>query len=110
MEKSLSDIDDVRKDVNGHTIMEQAIEIKAQGNENTASLLTLNDTNLISQTDKNKNPINLSATDISLSSEENEEIFTMAYTWETIINYLNQLREEYLLTKDNHVFESHFAF
>ena len=71
---SLSDIDDVRKDVNGHTIMEQAIEIKAQGNENTASLLTLNDTNLISQTDKNKNPINLSATDISLSAKMAESL------------------------------------
>ena len=70
----LSDIDDVRKDVNGHTIMEQAIEIKAQGNENTASLLTLNDTNLISQTDKNKNPINLSATDISLSAKMAESL------------------------------------
>ena len=71
---SLSDIDDVRKDVNGHTIMEQAIEIKAQGNEKTASLLTLNDTNLISQTDKNKNPINLSATDISLSAKMAESL------------------------------------
>lgn len=71
---SLSDIDDVRKDVNGHTIMEQAIEIKAQGNENTASLLILNDTNLISQTDKNKNPINLSATDISLSAKMAESL------------------------------------
>ena len=71
---SLSDIDDVRKDVNGHTIMEQAIEIKAQGNENTASLLTLNDTNLISQTDKNKNPLSLSNTDISLSAKMAESL------------------------------------
>ena len=71
---SLSDIDDVRKDINGHTIMEQAIEIKAQGNEKTASLLILNDTNLISQTDKNKNPINLSATDISLSAKMAESL------------------------------------
>lgn len=64
---SLSDIDDVRHEVNGSTIMEQAIEIKAQGNEKTASLLALNDTNLISQTDKYKNHISLSNTDISLS-------------------------------------------
>ena len=71
---SLSDIDDVRKDVNGHTIMEQAIEIKAQGNEKTASILSLNDTDLISQTDKNKNPINLSATDISLSTKMAESL------------------------------------
>lgn len=71
---SLSDIDDVRKDVNGYTIMEQAIEIKAQENENTASILVLNDTNLISQTDKNKNPINLSNTDISLSAKMAESL------------------------------------
>ena len=71
---SLSDIDDVRKDVNGHTIMEQAIEIKAQGNEKTASLLILNDTNLISQTDKNKNPLSLSNTDISLSAKMAESL------------------------------------
>ena len=71
---SLSDIDDVRKDVNGNTIMEQAIEIKAQGNEKTASILSLNDTDLISQTDKNKNPINLSATDISLSAKMAESL------------------------------------
>ena len=71
---SLSDIDDVREEVNGSTIMEQAIEIKAQGNEKTASLLTLNNTNLISQTDKNKNPINLSDTDISLSAKTAESL------------------------------------
>jgi putative ABC transport system permease protein len=71
---SLSDIDDVREKVNGSTIMEQAIEIKGHGNEKTASLLVLNDTNLISQTDKNGNPINLSSTDISLSAKTAESL------------------------------------
>ena len=71
---SLSDIEDVRNEVNGNTIMEQAIEIKAQGNEKTASILSLNDTDLISQTDKNKNPINLSSTDISLSTKMAESL------------------------------------
>ncbi len=71
---SLSDIDDVRKEVNGSTIMEQGIEIKGHGNEKTASLLVLNDTNLISQTDKNGNPINLSSTDISLSAKTAESL------------------------------------
>ena len=66
---SLSDIDSVREEVNGSTIMEQAIEIKVPGNEKVASLLVLNDTNLISQTDRNGNPINLSDTDISLSAK-----------------------------------------
>ena len=71
---SLSDIDDVREKVNGSTIMEQAIEINGHGNEKTASLLVLNDTNLISQTDKNGNPINLSSTDISLSAKTAESL------------------------------------
>ena len=66
---SLSDIGSIREDVNGSTIMEQAIEIKVQGNEKVGSLLVLNDTNLISHTDKNGNPINLSDTDISLSAK-----------------------------------------
>ena len=71
---SLSDIEDVRKEVNGSTIMEQAIEIKGHGNEKTASLLVLNDTTLISQTDKDGNPINLSSTDISLSAKTAESL------------------------------------
>ncbi|WP_407414433.1 ABC transporter permease [Methanobrevibacter sp.] len=66
---SLSDIDSVREEVNGSTIMEQAIEIKVPGNEKVGSLLALNDTNLISHTDRNGNPINLSDTDISLSAK-----------------------------------------
>ena len=71
---SLSDIEDVRKEVNGSTIMEQAIEIKGHGNEKTASLLVLNDTTLIFQTDKDGNPINLSSTDISLSAKTAESL------------------------------------
>ncbi len=66
---SLSDIDSVREEVNGSTIMEQAIEIKVPGNEKVGSLLALNETNLISHTDRNGNPINLSDTDISLSAK-----------------------------------------
>ena len=71
---SLSDIEDVKKEVNGSTIMEQAIEIKGHGNEKTASLLVLNDTTLIFQTDKDGNPINLSSTDISLSAKTAESL------------------------------------
>ncbi len=71
---SLSDIEDVREEVNGSTIMEQAIEIKGHGNEKTASLLVLNDTTLISQTDKDGNSINLSSTDISLSAKTAESL------------------------------------
>ena len=71
---SLSDIEDVKKEVNGSTIMEQAIEIKGHGNEKTASLLVLNDTTLISQTDKDGNSINLSSRDISLSAKTAESL------------------------------------
>lgn len=71
---SQSDIDIVADEVNGSKIMEQAIEIKAQGNEKTAMLLALNDTNLISHTDKNGKAINLSNTDISLSQKMAESL------------------------------------
>ena len=71
---SLSDIDEVCDEVNGSTIMEQAIEIKAHGNEKTAMILSLNDTDLISQTDKYQNPINLSSSDISLSAKIAESL------------------------------------
>jgi putative ABC transport system permease protein len=69
-----SDIDEVSEDVNGSTIMEQAIEIKAQGKEETAMILALNDSDLISQTDSDGNPINLSSTDISLSIKMAERL------------------------------------
>ena len=71
---SQSDIDSVTDEVNGSQIMEQAIEIKAQGNEKTAMLLALNDTDLISHTDKNGKAINLSNTDISLSQKMAESL------------------------------------
>ena len=71
---SASDVDDIVEEVNGTKIMEQAIEIKAQGNEETAMVLVLNETNLISQTDSDGNPINLSSTDISLSAKVAESL------------------------------------
>ena len=71
---SQSDIDSVTDEVNGSQIMEQAIEIKAQGNEKTAMLLVLNDTDLISHADKNGKAINLSNADISLSQKMAESL------------------------------------
>ncbi|SDA37263.1 ABC transporter permease [Methanobrevibacter millerae] len=71
---TFSDIDEVADEVNGSTIMEQAIEIKAHGNEKTAMILSLNETDLISQTDKYQNPINLTSTDISLSAKVAETL------------------------------------
>ena len=71
---SASDVDSIADEVNGSKIMEQAIEIKAQGNEETAMVLVLNETDLISQTDSDGNPINLSSTDISLSAKIAESL------------------------------------
>ena len=68
------DVDSIADEVNGSKIMEQAIEIKAQGNEETAMVLVLNETDLISQTDSDGNPINLSSTDISLSAKVAESL------------------------------------
>lgn len=36
---------------------------------------------------------------------ENIDLFKLTYTWESIINNLNLLREEYLLTKDDNIFQ-----
>ena len=69
-----SDVDDVAEDVNGSTIMEQAIEIKANGKEDTVMLLSLNETDLISQTDGDGNAIKLSPSDISLSKKIAESL------------------------------------
>ena len=52
---------------NGSFIMQQAIELKANGMEDTASLLVSNDTDLISYTDSNKNPIEIDEGDVSIS-------------------------------------------
>lgn len=69
-----SDVDSIADEVNGSKIMEQAIEIKAKGNEETAMVLVLNETDLISQTDSGGNPINLSSTDISISAKVAESL------------------------------------
>ena len=69
-----SDVDSIADEVNGSKIMEQAIEIKAKGNEGTAMVMVLNETDLISQTDSDGNPINLSSTDISISAKVAESL------------------------------------
>ncbi len=70
----LSDIDSVANDVNGTMIMEQPIEVKGNGNERIASLLSLNSTDLLIQTDNNRNPIDLSPSDISISKKLAESL------------------------------------
>ena len=49
----------ILNDTNGSFIMQQSIEIKANDLEDTVLLLVSNNTDLISYTDSNKNPIEL---------------------------------------------------
>ena len=52
---------------NGSFIMQQSIEIKANDKEDTVVLLVSNDTDLISYTDSNRNPLDIREGDISIS-------------------------------------------
>ena len=54
---------------NGSFIMQQSIEIKANDMEDTVLLLVSNNTDLISYTDSNKNPIEIAEGDVSLSTK-----------------------------------------
>ena len=51
----------------GSFIMQQAIELKANGMEDRASLLATNNTDLISYTDSERNPIEINEGDVSIS-------------------------------------------
>ena len=54
---------------NGSFIMQMPIEIKANGGENTVSILVSNNTDLISYTDRNKNPIEIKEGIVSISQK-----------------------------------------
>ncbi|MDO5859473.1 ABC transporter permease [Methanobrevibacter sp.] len=54
---------------NGSFIMQQSIEIKANDMEDTVTLLVSNNTDLISYTDDNKNPIEIDEGDVSISAK-----------------------------------------
>ncbi len=54
---------------NGSFIMQMPIEIKANDVESTASILVSNDTDLISYTDKNKNPMDIEEGNVSISTK-----------------------------------------
>ena len=54
---------------NGSFIMQQSIEIKANDVEDTVVLLVSNNTDLISYTDSNKNPIDIDEGDVSISTK-----------------------------------------
>ena len=63
------EINDILDDTNGSFIMQQSIEIKANGMEDTVGLLVSNNTDLISYTDSNRNPVDIDEGDVSLSAK-----------------------------------------
>ena len=64
---TLSQIDDVTKEVDGDKIMESSIEIESDSTKKTGSLLVLNDTDLITPTDVDKNMIGLKDDEAAIS-------------------------------------------
>ena len=54
---------------NGSFIMQQSIEIKANDMEDTVMLLVSNNTDLISYTDSNRNPLEIDEGDVSISAK-----------------------------------------
>jgi putative ABC transport system permease protein len=59
----------VLNETNGSFIMQQSIEIKANDLEDTVTLLVSNNTDLISYTDSNRNPIDIDEGDVSISTK-----------------------------------------
>ena len=66
---SVSQVNEVTNEVNGKTIMEGTIEIQSDSVKKTGSLLVLNDTNLITPTDKDKNRIEIANDEVSISQK-----------------------------------------
>lgn len=61
------ELNDILNETNGSFIMQQSIEIKANDMEDTVMILVSNNTDLISYTDRNKNPIDIDEGDVSIS-------------------------------------------
>ena len=59
----------ILNETNGSFIMQQSIEMKANGEEDTVTLLASNNTDLISYTDSNRNPIDIDEGDVSISKK-----------------------------------------
>jgi putative ABC transport system permease protein len=57
----------ILNETDGSFIMQQSIELKANGAEDTVTLLASNNTDLISYTDSNKDPIDIDEGDVSIS-------------------------------------------
>jgi len=59
----------ILNETDGSFIMQQSIEMKANGEEDTVGLLVSNNTDLISYTDSNRNPIDIDEGDVSISTK-----------------------------------------
>ncbi|MBE6501574.1 MAG: FtsX-like permease family protein [Methanobrevibacter thaueri] len=59
----------ILNETDGSFIMQQSIEMKANGGEDTVGLLVSNNTDLISYTDSNRNPIDIDEGDVSISTK-----------------------------------------
>ena len=66
---SVSDVNDIAEEVNGDKIMESAIEIESDTSKKQASLLVLNDTDLITPTDYNWDKIEIARNETSISQK-----------------------------------------
>lgn len=59
----------ILNETDGSFIMQQSIEMKSKGSEDTVTLLVSNNTDLISYTDSNRNPIEIDEGDVSISQK-----------------------------------------
>ena len=68
-EATISEIDDVASDLNGDKIMESAIEIESGSVKKSGSLMVLNNTDLVTPTDYDWNPIKIEDNEVSISQK-----------------------------------------
>ncbi len=66
---SISQIDEVASEVNGDKIMDESIELESNETEKLGTLQVLNDTDLITPTDKDKNIIEIGKNEVSISQK-----------------------------------------
>ncbi len=66
---SLSQIDAAVRDVGGEKIMEESIELERSDTKKLGEILVLNDTDLITPTDKDKNKIEIGTDEVSISQK-----------------------------------------
>ena len=64
-----SQIDDIANKVNGDEIMEGAIEIESEGTKKSGSLLVMNETDLITPTDYDRNHVEIKDDEVSISEK-----------------------------------------